>query len=93
VILMHIGMNETEMRGTVDLSQMVFKGVPLEKAEHKELIDIEDESASRDTWSRGRFIRESIEELLGIGDNDLLKMYLMGEIHGGVSIRMPLEEE
>lgn len=83
---MHIGMAETEMRGTIDLQQMIFKGVPLEKAEQKELIDLEDESMGVDTWSRGRFVKRNIEKLLGIGKDEMLKMYLMGEIRGGISV-------
>lgn len=85
VILMHIGMAETEMRGTIDLQQMIFKGVPLEKAEQKELVDIEDESNYIDYWKRSRFIHKRIEQLLMLKQNQLVPMYIMGEINGGIS--------
>lgn len=93
MILLHIGMmGGVGMKGTIDISQMVFEGIPLEVAEQKELVDMEDESAYIDYWDRGRYIHRNLEELLGIKEHELLKMYLMGEIHGGVSMRMPLEE-
>lgn len=83
-MLLHLEMGG--VKGTIDITQMVFKGVPLEKAEQKELWDVEDESTYQDYWGRGRFIHEKIEELLMLKQHQLIPMYLMGEIRGGTSI-------